>query len=158
MSIARQRKFVDFAVQGGIVARLVAYWFATVGISLSLAMVIGWFSNPLAPLAQQWARQMQLIWPLLLATFMVLPIAVLGLVRFTHRFAGPVLRLRRCLNDLADGRAVAPLKFRKGDFWPELADAFNRVVAMKESLQTRPRSLRAELADSEARDEEVVGV
>ncbi len=158
MSTVRKRKFVDSAVQGGIVARLVGYWFGAVGVSIVVAMLIGWFSNPLAPLDQQWSRQLQFVWPMLLSTTLVLPIAVLGLIRFTHRFAGPILRLRRCLNDLADGKPVAPLKFRDGDYWQDLATAFNRVAARHDGGESKPRSLRAELADAELPAEEVIGV
>ena len=52
------------------------------------------------------------------------------ILRFTHRFAGPVLRLRRELRDLADGKQSPTLKFRDGDYWKDLAVEFNRVAAL----------------------------
>ena len=55
----------------------------------------------------------------------------------SHRFAGPVLRLRRSMRQLAQGEHVEPIKFRKGDFWPEFADEFNAVLARVQG-QARP--------------------
>jgi len=47
-------------------------------------------------------------------------------IRFLHKFAGPVFKLRRTLREYSDGTPVKPLFFRTGDLVPELARAFNR--------------------------------
>jgi len=64
----------------------------------------------------------------LFASGLVLPFLLLDLVRVSHRFAGPVYRLRSSLRDLADGKTVAPITFRDNDFWYEVATEFNRVL------------------------------
>ena len=52
-----------------------------------------------------------------------------GLV-FLHRITGPLVRVRNVLNSLIDGKVPeGAVKFRQGDFTPELADALNRLVA-----------------------------
>jgi hypothetical protein len=125
------------------VLRLVGYWLGTVIVCLLLAMVLGWFADPLASSEQNWQRQSWLAGSLLVATLLMLPIGVLHLIRFTHRFAGPIIRLRNVLNDLADGKPVPELRFRKGDYWHDLADAFNRVRATRAAGEGHPaRSLR----------------
>jgi len=49
---------------------------------------------------------------------------ILGLV-FSHRIAGPIYRLNRHLREVGNGDHMNDVKFRKNDFFPELADAFN---------------------------------
>ena len=52
-----------------------------------------------------------------------------GLV-FLHRITGPLTRVRNVLNQLIEGKTPeGSVKFRQGDFTPELADSLNRLVA-----------------------------
>ena len=46
----------------------------------------------------------------------------------SHRVAGPIYRLTRYVEDIADGKIKGELSFRKKDYFPELADAINRFV------------------------------
>ena len=64
-------------------------------------------------------------------TLMVLicPFFIYRSVKFSHRFAGPIWRLRREIRALNDGGPIAPVRFRKGDFWEDLADDFNGVLS-----------------------------
>jgi hypothetical protein len=43
----------------------------------------------------------------------------------SHRVAGPVYRLCKHARDLVSGKDVGEVSFRKKDYFPELADAFN---------------------------------
>ncbi len=45
---------------------------------------------------------------------------------FSHRVAGPLHRLQRHMADISEGKTVSDLKFREGDYFPELADQFNK--------------------------------
>lgn len=45
------------------------------------------------------------------------------------RLAGPLYRLRRHMQDVAEGKTTDDVKFRQKDYFPELAEAFNRVMA-----------------------------
>jgi len=52
-----------------------------------------------------------------------------GLV-FLHRITGPLQRVRNVLNQLIEGKTPeGSVKFRQGDFTPEIADSLNRLVA-----------------------------
>ncbi len=64
-----------------------------------------------------------------LAIFLLLSFVMVGLVGvlLSHRLGGPVFHLQQYLNAVADGRAEpGPVRFRKGDFFHDLAAAFNR--------------------------------
>ncbi len=51
-------------------------------------------------------------------------LAVMGL-RISHRVAGPVYRVTQDMQALARGEPARKIRFRKGDYFPELADAYN---------------------------------
>lgn len=63
--------------------------------------------------------------------FIVLPVVLflLGVIAliYSHRFAGPVLRLRESLDMLAEGRDVSFFKFRSYDEFKELAASFEHL-------------------------------
>lgn len=52
-----------------------------------------------------------------------------GLV-ISHRIAGPLLRMQNELKRVAEEKPfqLRPIQFRKKDYFPDLADAFNRAV------------------------------
>jgi nitrate/nitrite-specific signal transduction histidine kinase len=64
-----------------------------------------------------------------LAAVLVLPIVLRDLLRLSHRWVGPILRLRAALSALSRGEHVPPLRFREGDYWQELAGDFNTIAA-----------------------------
>jgi hypothetical protein len=70
----------------------------------------------------------------------VLPFLLLDVLRLSHRFAGPMYRLKNALRDVADGKSVPPIQFREGDFWCEMADQFNRVSARVRELEPAARA------------------
>ena len=59
--------------------------------------------------------------------FLLLPAFLWDTMRVSHRFAGPVLRLRRMMRELSLGEDPGELRFRDGDFWMELGDYFNDI-------------------------------
>jgi len=67
--------------------------------------------------------------PFLLVMFFLLPVFILDTIKLSHRFAGPIYRLRNTVRSLANGEEFRPLKFREVDFWQGLAEDFNVMVA-----------------------------
>jgi HAMP domain-containing protein len=126
--LQRKKVYVDKHVQGGIVVRLGAIWLLTTSIAIGVSALLQFLGDPtigfeayVADFSRYWV-------PTLMAFGAMLPIAGLHLVRFTHRFVGPIVRLRRLMRELADGKTLQPVKFREKDYWHDLADEFNRVA------------------------------
>jgi methyl-accepting chemotaxis protein len=71
---------------------------------------------------------------LIAATLAVGGIAAVGLV-VSHRIAGPMYRLRKHMIAVANGKTRAEVAFRKNDFFPEVADAYNKQL---EALKKDP--------------------
>jgi hypothetical protein len=53
---------------------------------------------------------------------------IYDMLRFSHRFAGPVYRLRNCLKAIVDGEELALMNLRKDDFLQDLKDEFNEML------------------------------
>lgn len=64
----------------------------------------------------------------LLISALVLTFLIASGLMLSHRVAGPLYRLNKYLNQIADGQPVTPVAFRKKDFFQELATATNRAL------------------------------
>lgn len=154
----RKRIYVDRHVQGGIVLRLVVLWIASTALATGLWFVMQFFANPTDGFESYLENARLHVVPLVLAFAVTMPIAILQLLRFTHRFAGPVVRLRRMMRELADGQEVPTLNFREGDYWLDLADEFNRIATSLTELRQRVAELEGRPNGSFATEEEMAGV
>jgi hypothetical protein len=137
----RVRIVVDPAVQGGLLWGATRYWLfslATVG----LLTMIGWtFTTPgmpeiVASTGALTSSSKCLLVALGVGT-LLLPVVLLDLAKFTNRFAGPMCRLRTAMDKLAEGEQPGPLRFRKGDFWHDAAESFNRIASRLDDSRRR---------------------
>ena len=130
----RKRLFIDHRVQGTLLLRVVAYWCCCVlAVGLSL---LTWrlLTEPVQPAYQYFADAWHFALTAAIATALVLPLVIYDILTISNRFTGPLYRLRRELRRLAAGEPVPPVRFRNGDFWPELADEFNATAQRMEML------------------------
>ncbi len=129
MASKRSKYYIDKTVQGAIAKRIILHWlvsFALIGLAVfTYEYFVGDAKLSLMQHAGVLIAKYSSFFLLMLA---VLPTFVYDTVKLSHRFAGPVVRLKDSLKKLADGQAVAPLNFRENDFWRELAEDFNRAA------------------------------
>lgn len=62
-----------------------------------------------------------------LSAFVFVALSLAGLI-FSHKIAGPIYRMREHLNRTKISKPQK-LKFRKGDFFSDLADAYNKHIS-----------------------------
>ncbi len=125
----RKKTFVDPKVQGALVRRLVLHWCAFIAVAGLVAFCLQVLSNPFRTMEE---HAQQVWWthgPFLLVMVFLLPVFILDTIKLSHRFAGPIYRLRNTIRSLAKGEEFRPLKFREIDFWQGLAEDFNVMVA-----------------------------
>jgi len=119
---------VDRNVQWAIARQALLHW---LGYGLAAAMVLA-LQFMLAAMLTSWREQWPIFWRLavamLLPLILILPLYVYSSFQLSNRFVGPVKRLRRALRELARGRPFSPVKFRKGDYWQDMADELNLAV------------------------------
>jgi len=73
--------------------------------------------------------------------FLITSIVLFGLIFifgmfYSHKIAGPLYNMNIQLNRLAKGEKLHQLRFRKGDYFKELAISFNRVRKYIESISS----------------------
>ena len=148
----RRKLFVDSKVQGSLLLRTVGYWcFCLLTITL---LLLCW--RILTGPARMFYMHFDDLWfhfgPALVASFILLPMVLLDVLRVSNRFVGPMIRLRRAMHDLARGKHVQPVDVRDGDFWREFAVDFN---ALARQMQQQPRPEQG--AGEELSETELVG-
>lgn len=149
----RLRLIVDGPLQGALVCRIVLYWCVTVAAMLVLAgLQVAW-ADPSTAFPVLLNRAAMAFGPALIAAVVLLPLVLLDAVRFSHRFAGPMTRLRNEAERLANGEKIAPIKFRDGDYWNDLAAEFNRMADQIAANRSNQREA-ATASDCSGRAEE----
>ncbi len=148
-SFRRRRIVVDKKLQWSLCGHTIVY-----GVWLLILVAVGLFSPLLLALrdgAPNEAYDSDIATVMLymhhrfwwVAAFGCVAIA-LGALRFSHRIAGPMVRFKRNLRWLGEGRLPAPLVTRSGDFFKEEVRCLNAAVA---GVQERLETLRAAHAD-----------
>jgi hypothetical protein len=126
--VRRRKKFIDRDVQGALVIRLASHWFAFLLVGTAVSLVLQFLTDPFRPVSEHFQAFVHNQAGFVLVMLCMTPVFLYDSVKLSHRFAGPILRLRRALNELAHGDEVERVKFRPGDFWTEIADEFNCVL------------------------------
>jgi len=133
----RKKHFVDREVQGALSRRVALYlWLVVVLIALLSTIWIFLLDGPLSGrqlVERSWTR----FGPAWIAALLSIPVVVFDCIRFSNRFAGPMVRLRRSMRELAAGKEVKPIRFRNGDFWCDFADDFNEMLLERQRAEKR---------------------
>ena len=153
MAEKRRQIFVDSKVQGMLMTRSIAYWFFCL---LTLTLMLFCWEVATGP-ARPFYDHLSALWrhyaPAAFASLLLLPIVLIDSVRMSNRFAGPMVRLRRGLSHLADGRRVEPIRLREGDAWQSLADEFNRLADRVQAAQQGTCNVELELQEDQGAPE-----
>jgi hypothetical protein len=91
------------------------------------------------------------------ASYVVLPMGVtfvaMGIhgIYVTHRIAGPIVRLKRTMREIAARKSPEPIVLRKKDYFKDLADEINAATSvMREDAIRRTRITEETLAHARA--------
>jgi nitrogen fixation/metabolism regulation signal transduction histidine kinase len=136
----RKKSFIDPKVQGMLVRRLLLQWATFLVVASLVTYCLQVLSNPF----QSNSERLQQLWwthgPFLLVSLFLLPAFVLDMIRFSHRFVGPIYQLRQAIRNNESEDGVPPLlKFRDSDFWQGLAEDYNQMV---NRLRSRSSSMQ----------------
>jgi hypothetical protein len=129
-SNARGRLYVDKDVQRALILQLFRHWLMFVGILTGLLLALEALSAGPQPSPLNYFR---LMWnhyaPLYLLIAALFPVFAYDSIKLSHRFVGPIIRLRRAMRQAVAGEPVERVQFRKHDFWHDMAVTFNELVA-----------------------------
>ena len=121
----RNKQMSEQSVQGALLLHILGHWAFFV---FAMGVYLYFVEMLSGDQVNVWKNVQQRHGPTLLAVIVFAPIVIRDVCKLTNRFAGPIVRLRRSMQELADGKSVKPIKFRDRDFWPDLAINFNRIA------------------------------
>ena len=125
----RKKHFIDTRVQGALTRRIIFHWLIFMLVTSVVAFVLQVLADPFRGLSSH----LQDLWwsqgPFLLVMVFLMPVFVMDAIKLSNRFAGPIFSLRRTIRGVADGDAPRKLKFRKSDFWQDLAEDYNAMLS-----------------------------
>ena len=109
--------------------QLIVHWCLACGLVFLYLLSLQAFSNGFAwGLEQNLAAIRQQYGLLGAVMFVISPVFIFDSIKLSNRFVGPMISFRSSLRKLASGDEAPPLTFRRGDFWRELTDDFNRIA------------------------------
>ena len=123
----RRRKFVDTNVQGAVLKQAVYYWLwgsATFALILFVYRIV---PSTIAGNGSLLHHAWYYLAPIAFASGILLPLVILRAIHFSHTVVGPMLRIRRCLIQLADGEPAPAIELRENDHWSDIAEAVNAI-------------------------------
>jgi len=125
----RTKRFIDSSVQGALARRIIFHWLVFMLVTSVVAFVLQVLTDPFRGISSH----LKDVWwsqgPFLLVMLFLLPVFVMDAVKLSHRFAGPIFSLRRTIREVAQGAKPRKLKFRKRDFWQDLAEDYNAMLS-----------------------------
>jgi hypothetical protein len=131
--ILRWRVIVDWRLQGSLCLHGLLYGsLVLVAVSAGIFLPLLWNLSDTgrAGVAEDQAVVMlymhERFWWLALLCMLIV---VLGAAKFSHRIAGPLVRYKRNLRLLADGKLPSTLRTRPGDYLQDEVACLNRAVA-----------------------------
>jgi hypothetical protein len=146
----RKKQFIDANVQGALARRIIVHWLVFLMVAALAAFVLQVLSNPFRPLL---AHARDLWWthgPFLLVLVFLMPVFIVDTIKVSHRFAGPIFALRRAIREIVQGKPPRKLKFRRKDFWHDLAEDYNAMLL-------RLQLLDEEVDHTTVEEEQLVG-
>jgi hypothetical protein len=125
----RWRLFIDRPIQGALLLRALAYWAVCLLTQQLIVFLFVVITSSSDDFQVNGARVLWHIQVSMAASLAILPMILLDALKLSHRWVGPIFRLRATLHALTHGEGVAPIQFREGDFWHDLARDMNVVTA-----------------------------
>ena len=126
--LPRKKRLLHAPIQGALVLRVAVQWVAMLACIASTSFILQVILDPLADEAARLHNLKVTMISFGLVTIALLPPFLWDLVKFSHRFVGPIVRLREWVKRTSLEGPTTTLAFRKGDHWQELATEVNEMM------------------------------
>lgn len=158
----RRQSFVNWQVQGNLVLRLVGYlllyhfilWnvmFLHHYLQYQGQLSAGASARTFMDLYTEFTVQHYSVVVCAIALF---PLLMWDGIRFSHRIAGPLVRVQNALQQLTQGRRTSEIQLRKDDLMEQLAECVNELLRSKKfQTQDEIRQREEEASAASAQEE-----
>lgn len=126
-ALLRNQLLIDESVQGALLRRTALYCGCSAVYFITILIFTESITYPDQSISQSVLHCMDEIIYWAPGLLLMSPLVLYDLLTLTNRFAGPVFRLQREMQRLIDCEPTSPLTFREGDYWTEMAVAFNKI-------------------------------
>jgi len=133
----RHKLYADRKLQGALLAHAAIYWFYCLFSVTMIAVCWIIFTKQPESSAELFTQLWLNCGPALLGSVLLLPLVMLDCLRLSNRFAGPMVRMQRLMQELADGETPPPFALRPGDYWTDFANNMNLVMARLRDQETK---------------------
>ena len=142
----RKQLYHGSRVQVALLARVVMYWCAYMVAIAAFVLIWRIVTGP----ARIFYTHFEDMWfhfgPAVIASFLLLPFLLWDTLKLSNRFVGPLTRLRKHFRMGACGEEVPPIHFREGDFWHDVSEEFNAMIAELQKRQSEEEEVRVTAA------------
>jgi len=153
----RRLRIVEGRLQGQLLRQVCWHWSLFLLLSFTLTVSLGFLAaDPNVTFTHRLLDVVSANILPFLVLLTLLPYFLVNTVRLSNRFAGPVRRLRRALEELAFRDQTHPLVFRDNDFWVSTANAYNAAAERHQQLLDKVQALEAELERERQRQPHLV--
>ena len=142
----RKKLFIDSAGQGAIGRRILVFSGCCYLFLLLPLLIARTINEPSSYFFEGFGDLYRRYGYFMTISLLMMPLIIYDVLKLSNRFVGPVFRLRREMQRLADGQHVKPLKFRDKDYWQELGPLFNRIAERSDLLL--PKRVEDAVAES----------
>lgn len=151
----RRKVWIDARIQGVLVGRIVIYWIATIaylGVGIAVSQ---YCDQPDWTFSEHWQAWLKVIGPWVPSTCLLLPLVIYDIVRTSHAFTGPIIRLKQQLGKLAKSPNCTPMVLRQDDYWQDVISPVNtlqhQILSMHMTMQ-KQRDIIDELRNGKSHD------
>lgn len=129
----RRRYITDKSIQYKYVGLILLCMAVLLLVAMGIIYYVGW-SQLVAKMADVYpqARLVSILkmvyWRLFLGFLLLVPFAVASAILLSHRVAGPLVRIKRSLERIAEGDFDFVLNLRKTDELQYIAEVINKIV------------------------------
>ena len=145
MNQQQKRKvyLVDNFLQLGIAFRVVVYCLAAFMFVLLTLTFWQTFVTDGGLFAEHLINSCRRHAPVLVGMFLFLPFAIYDSIKLSHKFAGPIQRLRTDLENFHDDKSIR-VHFRDHDYLQDLPDTVNELLDYIQNLESQITSQKQE--------------
>jgi hypothetical protein len=142
----RRKQVADAKIQFAVARRFAWHICVFFAVASLLGLLVQFLANPLQGFSHCWSSFWSTSGPYLVVLMAMLPMFIWDTLKLTNRIVGPICRLRTTIRRINRGEEPAPIQFRDGDFWQDLAADLN---ALTERLRQAERERDGEDRQSE---------
>jgi hypothetical protein len=124
----RRFRFLVNEFQGKLLRRFVMYWVIYQFTLWNIMFFWQVLTEGKGNVAEQYARFVSAQYPMSLCVILLIPFFAWDALRFSHRVAGPLFRIRATMQAIEAGRTIQRVTLRDGDYLQEVIDDLNSLI------------------------------